>query len=243
MTIPINKIARIGGLFYLIIIAAGIYGEIIVRSRLIVEEDVAATAHAIMAHQLLWRSGIAADLVMHICDIPLMVIFYVLLKPVAKNLALVALLFNAVQTAVLVANKMNLVYALFPISSTSGLHAFTSEQLYALTNFAIHLHTYGFSVGLLFFGCACIVLGYLIRKSVYLPWLLGILMQIAGVCYLANSFLTIMNPVLADKLVPLILLPPVIAELSLCLWLIFKGVKSDTWNRRATQKAADLTMI
>jgi hypothetical protein len=100
MSTSISKLARIGGIFYLVIIAAGIYGEMFVRSKLIISGDAVATANNIITSQLLWRTGIAADLLMHICDIPLMLIFYLLLKPVNKNLALLAMLFNLIQTAV-----------------------------------------------------------------------------------------------------------------------------------------------
>ena len=113
MRISINKLARIGGIFYLIIIAAGIYGEMFVRSKLVVSGDPSATANNIISSQSLWRTGIAADLLMHICDLPLMLIFYLLLKPVNKNLALLAMLFNLIQTAVLVNNKLNLVVPYF----------------------------------------------------------------------------------------------------------------------------------
>jgi len=232
MHVSINKTARIGGLFYLIIIAAGIYGEMFVRSKLIVPGDAAATANNIITSQLLWRSGIAADLLMHICDIPLMLIFYLLLKPVNKNLALMALLFNLVQTAVLVANKLNLVVALFPLSSADYLSSFDPQQLYTLTYLSIRSHGYGFGVGLIFFGFTCLITGYLIFKSGYLPKVIGILMQIAGICYLVNSFALILAPSFADKLFPVILVPPFIAELSFCLWLIFKGVKLSAWEKR-----------
>jgi len=228
----INKIARIGGIFYLIIIAAGLYGEMFVRSKLIVSGDAAATANNIIASQFLWRTGIAADLLMHICDVPLMLVFYLLLKPVNKSLALMALLFNLVQTAVLVANKLNLVVALFPLSSAAYLKSFDPQQLYTLTYLSIKAHDYGFGIGLIFFGFTCIIAGYLIFKSGYLPKTIGVLMQIAGLCYLVNSFALILSPSFADKLFPAILVPAFIGELSLCLWLIFKGVKLSVWEKR-----------
>ena len=67
--------ARIGGVLYLIIIAAGIFGEIFVRGRLIVAGDATATANQIMAAPLLWRFGIAGDIIMHLCDVPIMLVF------------------------------------------------------------------------------------------------------------------------------------------------------------------------
>ena len=86
-------------------ILAGLFGEVFVRNNLIVAGDATATAHKIMASNLLFRSGIAGDLLMHISDVPMILIFYVLLKPVSKDLSLLAALFNLVQTAVLVANS------------------------------------------------------------------------------------------------------------------------------------------
>jgi hypothetical protein len=205
--------ARLGGVLYLLIIAAGIFGELIVRGTLVISGNPSATAKQILAHETLWRLGIAGDLVMHICDVPLMFIFYYLLKPANKNLALLALLFNLVQTAVLVANKINLVHALL-LAKTSPALAYS----------AIQLHEYGFSIGLIFFGCACLLYGYLIYRCGYLLRFLGVLMPIAGLCYLVSSFTQLISPAIAHQLGAILLLPCFIAELSLCLWLLFKGV-------------------
>ncbi len=235
MNTSINKIARTGGIIYLIIIAAGLFGEMFVRSKLIVPGDAVTTANNIMASQLLWRTGIATDLLMHICDVPLMVIFYVLLKPVNKRLALMMLVFNLVQTAVLVTNKLNLVTALFPLGDAAYLKSFSPQQLYTLTYLSIKSHAYGFGLGLIFFGFTCLIAGYLIYRSGYLPKTIGILMQIGGVCYLINSFTLIISPSIADKLFPVILLPPFVGELSFCLWLIFKGVKISVWETSAAK--------
>jgi hypothetical protein len=78
----------------------------------------------------------------------------------------------------------------------------------------------------------CLVLGHLIIRSGYLPKVLGILMQIAGVCYLVNSFALLLSPALANLLFPAILGPAFIAELSLCLWLLVKGVNIPQWEAR-----------
>src|SRR5690348_10523024 len=108
-----NKYSRIGGVFYLIIIIAGISAELFIRGNMIVSNDATTTFNNIVGSPLKWRMGIAADMVMHICDIPLMMIFYVLLKPVNRNLALLALLFVLTQSADLVASKLNLFTPLF----------------------------------------------------------------------------------------------------------------------------------
>jgi hypothetical protein len=222
--------ARIGGILYLIIIVAGMFGELFVRGKLIVSGDPAATANNIMASQLLWRFGVAADLIMHLCDVPVMLIIYVLLRPVHKNLALLALLFNLIQTAVLVANKLNLIAALFQLGSPDYAKAFAPNQIHAQVYMSLKLHDIGFGIGLIFFGFVCLVEGYLIFRSGYLPKTIGVLMQIAGVCYLTNSFALLLAPTVAHMIFPAILVPSFMAELSFCLWLLVKGVNVTKWE-------------
>ena len=226
--------ARIGGILYLIIIVAGIFTELFIRNKLVISGDAIATTNNIMASQLLWRFGIACDLIMHVCDIPLMLIFYLLLKPVNKNLALLAVLFNLVQTTVMVAFKLNLFQTLFLLESSDYLKVFEPHQLDALAYISIRSDGYGFGIGLIFFGFECLVVGYLIFKAEYLPKTIGVLMQIAGLCYLINSFALILVPAFADIISPAILIPSFIGELSLCLWLLLKGVNITKWKLKQT---------
>ena len=230
--------ARVGGLLYLIIIIAGGLGELLVRGTLVVPGNAAATASHILASESLWRLGIVGDLVMHVCDVFVMWAIYVLLRPVNRNLALLTLLLNLIQTAVLVANKLNLLVPLFLLGDADYLKAFDPAQLQAWSYIAIKLHDYGFGVGLIFFGCVCLVEGYLIRKSRYLPWLIGVLMQIAGACYLVNSFALLLAPAFEGKIFPAILMPCLIAELSLALWLLVKGVNVAEWKKQASMEPA-----
>lgn len=225
------KYARIGGILYLFIIAAGIFGEVFVRAKLVVSGDAMATAANIVASPLLWRMGIGVDLIMQLCDIPVMLVFYVLLKPVNKNLALMNLLFNMIQTAVLVVNKLNLLIPLFLLGDAAYLKAVDPLVLQSLSYMFINLHGYGFGVGLIFFGLVCLLEGYLIFRSGFLPKTLGLLMQLAGVCYLTNSFAMLLAPSLASALFPFVLMPPLVAELSLALWLVVKGVDVAKWKQ------------
>ncbi len=81
---------------YLAIIVLGSFGEMFVRATLVISGDATATANAIAASPQLWRAGIVGDLLMHVLDVPVMVILYLLLKPVSKSLALSATLINLV---------------------------------------------------------------------------------------------------------------------------------------------------
>lgn len=224
-----KRYARTAGILYLIIILAGIFGELFVRNKLVIFENPEATATNILQSDFLWRLGICIDLLMHICDIPVMIILYFLLKPVSRKLALLNLSFTLIQTSVLIINKLNLVAALLFLGTGEYLKSFTPEQLDTLSYMAIKVHAYGFGIGLIFFGFVCLIEGYLIYKSGYLPKTIGILMTVAGFCYLINSFALILTPQFSNVV---LLIPCFIAELSLTLWLIFKGVKIEIWQQK-----------
>lgn len=224
--------ARIGGLAYLIIIIAGAFGELFIRDKIIVSGDAAATANNILASQILWRIGIAGDLVMHVCDLILALVYYTLFKSVNKKLAMLSVLFGLIQTAVLVANKLNLLMPLFLLGNDDYLNSYDPHQLQALAYIFIKAHGYGFNIGLIFFGFECLIDGYLIFKSGFLPKILGVLLGIAGLCYLINSFTMLLSPKLSGLIFQIILVPTFIGELLLCLWLLFKGVNVAKWNER-----------
>jgi uncharacterized protein DUF4386 len=226
--------ARIGGALYLIIIVVGLFGEAFVRDRLIVSGDAVATAANIMLHESLWRFHIAAELFLLICAIALLLILFVLLRPVSRDLALLAVFINLVSIGIEATTTMYLLEALFPLGNAGYLKAFTPEQLYAMANLSLKSHGYGFGVSLVFFGCFCIIVGYLIFSSGYLPKTIGVLMQIAGMCYLTNSLALVLSPAVANRLFPAILVPAFIGEVSLCLWLLVKGVNVQRWKEQAS---------
>jgi hypothetical protein len=225
-----RALARLGGALYLIIIIIGLFGEGFVRERLVVAGDAAATAANLRAHEVLWRSGVAAELVLLISAVALLAIFFVLLRPVSRDLTLLATFFNLVSITIETMITLSLLGALFPLGDARYLQAFTPEQLDTLSRLVIRSHGYGFGVSLIFFGCFCLVIGYLIFRSGFLPRALGVLMQIAGLCYLVNSFALILAPAFADRLFPAILVPAFVGEASLCLWLLVKGVDAERWT-------------
>jgi hypothetical protein len=224
--------ARIGGVLYLIIIAIGFCSEFFVRNKLAESGDGTATANNIVASESLWRISIAGELILLVCAVVLTLILYVLLRPVNKNLALLAVFFNIVEFPIEAVSKLYLLSALFLSGNADYLKAFEPHQLHALVKISLKLHDYGFGIDLVFFGCACLVYGYLLFRSTYFPRTLGVLMAIAGLSYLVNSFTLILAPAYTGRIF-LILLLALIGELSLCLWLIVKGVDVPKWNEKA----------
>jgi hypothetical protein len=223
--------ARIGGVLYLIIIVIGFCSEFFVRDKLVVPADVATSANNIAASESLWRISIAGELILLVCAVALTLILYVLLRPVSKNLALLAVFFNIVEFPIEAVSKLGLFAALFLSGNADYLKAFEPHQLHALVKISLKLHDYGFGIDLVFFGCACLVYGYLLFKSGYFPRALGVLMAIAGLSYLVNSFTLILAPAYAGTIF-LVLVLALIGELSLCLWLMVKGVNLTKWNEK-----------
>jgi uncharacterized protein DUF4386 len=228
--------ARIGGILYLLIIVGGILLPILVSVRLVAPGSAVSTAQNIVASPSLWRIGITGDIVIHVLDLPLMVVLYVLLKPINKSLAFLAVFFNLIQTAVLVANTLNLVMPMLLLGNGNYLKVFESDQLYALAYLFVEAYDYGTLIGLIFFGFACLVYGYLLFKSGYFPKPLGVLMTIAGLSYLANSLTHILVPAYAEK-IGMVLVLALIGELSFCLWLLMKGVNVPEWEKRILASA------
>ena len=204
------------GLLYLAIIALGIFGELFVRGTLVVPGDAAATANAISASQFLWRAGIVGDVLMHVLDVPVIVVLYLLLRPVSESLALLTMLFNLVQSAVLAVDKLTLLVPIFLLEETAYLKPFTTEQRHALSTLAIEAHGFGFGIGLVFFGFACLVRGYLMFRSGYFPKILGLLMVGTGLSYLINSFALLLAPSFAASIFPSVLVPAFVGALSVC---------------------------
>ena len=231
----IQRYARLGGLLYVFIIILGISSEFFFRGKLLVAGNETATATNIQDSPLLWRLGIVAEYVMIICAIILAMIYFFLLRPVHKNLNLLATFFRMVSIIVQVIAILNLIDALLYLDQSKLLETFTAEQRYAMAGISIKSHSYGYGISLLFLGCCFLVHGYLIYKSDFLPKSLGILIQVAGLCYISNGFVLIIAPTAAKAAFQLFFLPVFIAETSLALWLLAKGINVEKWKVKYAQ--------
>jgi hypothetical protein len=85
---------------------------------------------------------------------------------------------------------------------------------------------------LVFFGCYCLLIGYLILRSTFLPRILGVLMALGGL-----GWLTFVSPALSSHLSPYNMAPGVLGESALTLWLLAVGVNAQRWNEQARAAA------
>jgi hypothetical protein len=152
----------------------------------------------------------------------------------AKSLSLLAAFFRFLYVAIVVVNTLNHFVPPILLAGARSFTAFNNGQLQDLALASLRLHGTGYVVGLVFFGFHCMLVGILISRSTFLPRILGWLMAIAGLCYLTNSFANSLSPPLQGHLYPYILLPGLVAELSLCLWLLAVGVNVQRWFQQAS---------
>ncbi|MFN2570935.1 MAG: DUF4386 domain-containing protein [Gemmatimonadales bacterium] len=219
---------RIAGVLLVLTMVAGFFGELYVPSRLVVPGDAAATVRNLGASNFLFRAGFAVYLVEAICDIALSLVFYVLLKPVDRNLALLAAFFGLVSTSLFgVAELFYFAASIFVGHSVKG---FPRDQLDAFAALSLRLYGVGGGIFMAFYGIASILRGYLIYRSGYLPRILGALLAIAGMCFVMKNFLVVLAPAWATDL---LLAPMSLAVLSMAVWFLAKGVDSAKWEARA----------
>lgn len=202
------------GLLYLAIILCGLSAELAVRGPMIAPGEAQATAANILAAETRFRIGLLLDLGMALTDAGLAVLLYLLFRPVHAGLALAAMVFRLVQTAVLAANLMHLHMGLALLQMPAPRPELALAHLQA--------HAAGYDLGLAFFAVACLLLGLLIRRSGWCPAALGWLLSAAGVVYAAGSLARFAAPGLLPLLQPFYGIC-LIAELSFCLWLLLRG--------------------
>jgi len=228
-----RRLARMAGGLYLINIVAGAFSIGVVPSILIVH-NMAATARNIQAHELLYRLGLAAHVVVTVTNVPMALLFYELLKVVSRRLALLDVFFSLVATAVEAASLLNQFTPVVLLGSRHYASALPAAQLHALAYLPGDLATTDYSIYTVFYGFDFIVVAWLVINSTFLPRTIGVLLAIDALTYLAGGFTTMLAPGVAAQLGAWVGIPTIIAEGSLCLWLLIAGVNVDRWKQQAS---------
>lgn len=215
--------ATLAGLCYLSVIAGGLFAEVMVRQALIVPGDAAATARAILSHETLWRLGLAVHLLYLVPALAVNVIVSGLFRAIEPTLARLALVFGVAAVTV---EAVSLVYLYVPlVISEHGTALAALDDAPALIYLATQLFAAGFGFSLLLFAGFCTGIGVLILRSRLVPRVIGAMMVLAGLCYLVNTLALVVSPGVFERINPAILLPILLAELSLALWLLVKGIR------------------
>lgn len=215
------RYARAAGVAMLLSIVFGFLGEMYLPGRIIVSGDAAATAANIRGNPTLFRLTFASYLVEGICDVALVVFFYILLKPVNRNLALLSAFFGIVSMVTFAIAQSSFFAASLILRDAGGMTTFATEQREALALLAIRIASMIAWLFLCMYGIASMIRGYLIARSGYLPRLIGILLVIGGAGFFLRSITYLIAPSLSSRL---LLLPMAVAGIPLMAWLLFRGI-------------------
>lgn len=229
--------ARVAGICYLAMVLGGVFAQAAVFQRFQIGGDPAATIGLIEANAAWWRVGLAVNLLYLLGNVPVAAILYGFFGGRFPVAALCALGFVVVSAAMEGLALSLLCVPLLVAENAASVASFSGSQGQALSYLALRLHPIGFGFALLFFAGFCVVTGVLVVRSRLMPRLIGVMMIVAGGCYAANTMLMLLAPDQWRLVSPQILVPCLLAELSLALWLLARGVNLETDGGRAAPSA------
>jgi hypothetical protein len=221
--VSLRQAAVFAGLGYLIVFIFGFAN--IRREKLTVRGDAATTAINIVASESRFRAGTASWIVVLVADVVVAWALYVFLKPVGESLSLLTAWVRLVYVAIAAVAVVNLLSAVGLLTDADETEGFRADQRNAQAMLFLRSYDFGFNVGFVFFGLHILGLGYLIVRSDYIPTVLGVLLIVASVAYLVDSFACFLSSSYgrneAHSLV--FAIPAIISELSLTVWLLVWG--------------------
>lgn len=225
-------LARAAGLLYLTVIVAGMIAQMFISGRLVVEGDAAATAANILAQEGVYRLGFTLYLIEMASQMAQFALFYLLLRPVSRSVALLALVLGLVGCTIKTLSRLFYIAPLLVLGDAGYLGVFSADQLQALALLFLEVNDQAAGIALAFFGVSTLLNGALIFRSSFLPRFLGAVSVLGGL-----GWLTFLYPPLGYQLLPYVLVVGVVGAVAQILWLLIKGVNAEQWTRRAAEAA------
>lgn len=223
-TDSLRKTARLAGLLYLALGITGAYAIMYVPSQIIVRGDAAATANNLIANEFLFRSGIVSHLICETLFVFLALVLYRLFKQVNEHEAKLMVALVIVQIPIVFLIESFNITSLM-ILKGEVLKGLELEQKQDFAMLFLNIRRYGMLTLEIFWGLWLIPFGQLVYKSRFIPRILGVLLVIGGIAYVTDSFTFMLFPSYRSFVSPYAIVAFSIAELSIILWLLIKGVK------------------
>ncbi len=227
--------ARLAGVFQALEGFTSSFGQMSVLGKLMVVGNAAETSANILKHETLFRWGFTLALFGVVFHLAWAFLFYQLLRPVNKSVSFCALLVILVCCALQAITALLYFAPLVVLTAGSALSALSQQQLQALAYTFLKLNGLALDTTLVFFGLWCVLTGYLIFKSTFLPRILGVLLAIDGL-----GWMMFMSPPLGHYLFLPIAIACGLAEIPLQLWLLIFGVNNERWKAQAEAAATKL---
>lgn len=227
-------LARMTGLFFLLTILTGIFAQGFVSERLIDFRDAAATATNITSHKSLFQLGFTVYLIEMACQVTRAVLFYQLLKPVNRTIALLGLCLELTGCIIKTCARVFFIAPLFVLGRPATLKGLTVEQLQSVSLILLRINDQGAGAALGFFGLSTLLSAYLVFRSRFLPRWLAILPFIAGL-----GWLTFFYRPLGDRAFPFVALFALLGSVATIVWLLVFGVNEERWAMQTKSRTVD----
>ena len=232
-----KRLARIAGVLYLLNGISSGFAFAYVLGRVFVPGAAAATAAKVAANAELVRMGVVADLFNGAEWIFLAMALYLLLKHVHQGAAGAMVVLVAIGSAIVCLNEVFQFESVRIATDSSYAAAFGAAGSNALVLLLLEIHHYGFLAAQIFFGLWLVPLGYLAYRSEMFPKALGAALIVGGSCYLVGLLAVFLVPDSGEKINVFVTIPSAIAEISMLLYLLVKGVRTPARPARALAAA------
>ena len=225
-----RRLARVIGLLFLVTIVGGVFAQAFVSERLIVFSDAAATANNILSHRGLFQLGFSIYLIEMAAQIANAALWYILLRPVNRSVALSAAFIELAGCIVKTFARVLYIAPLWLLlhsadGASIALRGFAPEQVQSIALTLFKVNDYGAATALAFFGFSTLLNGYLIFRSTFLPRWLGALAMISGL-----GWLTFIYPPLGYAAFMIAALVGLLSSVAMIFWLLVFGVDEAKWN-------------
>ncbi len=221
-----KRLARIAGVFYLVVGITGGFSQGFVDPSMYVAGDATATAGNLAANSGLVRFAVVAHLTAAVFFVLTAVTLYLLLKHVGKHAGRLMVLPVIVAAGIMSVSAVFTFAALQVATNGSYVAAFGETEANALALLLLEIEHYGVLAAQVFFGLWLAPLGYLAYRSGLFPKALGIVLIVATANYLVDVVVAFLLPDLAEQIHVFLTIAPAIAEIWMVLYLLVVGVRS-----------------
>jgi hypothetical protein len=237
-----KRLARIAGVFYLLVGIFGGFAEGFVDPKMYVAGNAVATAANVVANSGLVRMGVVAHLLDATFFVFTALTLYILLRDVHKSMARAMLVLVALAAGIISLNAAFQFEGLRVATDSSYAVAFGTAGSNALVLLLLDTQHYGTLTAQVFFGLWLVPLGYLAYKSELFPKWLGALLIVGGVCYLVDLFAAFLAPDFDQMIRAFILIPSATAEISMVFYLLIVGVRVPAHGTPTVGQAKQATL-
>ena len=236
-----KRLARIAGVLYLFVGIFGGFAEGFVEPRMYAAGNAATTAGNVVANAGLVRLGFVADLFQATVWVFLGLTLYLLLKHVNKSVAMAMVVLVAIGASIVCLNAVFEFEGLRVATGAVNLAAFGTTGSNALVLLLLDTQHYGIFIAQIFFGLWLVPLGYLAYNSAgWFPKWLGVLLIVGGACYLVDMLALFLVPDFGVKIHTFLVIPSALAEISMVVYLLVIGVRTQKPDERIPSAAAML---